>query len=73
MFSGLDQPGFLRDSNFLLPWDIPIPKGSALDPSWPVPSESASGGGRKGGKHRDKRGHKGMRTTNLQNNTDEKF
>ncbi|XP_071805949.1 nonsense-mediated mRNA decay factor SMG8-like [Asterias amurensis] len=55
---GLDQPGFLRDSNFLLPWDIPIPKGSALDPSWPVPSESASGGGRKGGKHRDKRGHK---------------
>ena len=58
--TGLDQTGFLRDTNFLVPWDIPVPKGSTLDGhAWPSPSESG-GGGRKGGKHRDKRAHKGM-------------
>ena len=58
LFTGLDQPGYLRDSNYLLPWDIPVPKGTLLDGrAWPSPSES--GGGRKGGKHRDKRSHKG--------------
>ncbi|XP_022109278.1 protein smg8-like isoform X2 [Acanthaster planci] len=60
---GLEQqPGFLRDCNFLVPWDIPIPKGSALDPSWPVLSDSAGASSRKGGKHRDKRGAKDSNT-----------
>ncbi|XP_033100285.1 protein smg8-like isoform X2 [Anneissia japonica] len=52
---GLEQPGFLRDSNYLLPWDIPVPKGSHLDPSWPAPGET---GGRRGGRQRDKRPHR---------------
>ncbi|XP_038074282.1 protein smg8-like [Patiria miniata] len=54
---GLEQPGFLRNCNFLVPWDLPVPKGSALDPSWPVLSDTG-GSSRKGGKHRDKRGAK---------------
>ncbi|XP_071840984.1 nonsense-mediated mRNA decay factor SMG8-like isoform X2 [Apostichopus japonicus] len=49
---GLDHPGFLREMNFLLPWDIPIPKGSKMDVNWPEPEKAS---GRRGGRNRERK------------------
>ncbi|KAJ8021991.1 Protein SMG8 [Holothuria leucospilota] len=49
---GLDQPNFLRDMNFLLPWDIPIPKGSKMDLNWPELEKTS---GRRGGRNRERK------------------
>uniref|UniRef100_A0ABM0MJ96 Nonsense-mediated mRNA decay factor SMG8 n=1 Tax=Saccoglossus kowalevskii TaxID=10224 RepID=A0ABM0MJ96_SACKO len=56
LVAGLDQPGFLHGSSFLLPWDIPIPSEAKSEQNWPAPSE----GGRRGGKKMDKRAQKDM-------------
>jgi len=38
--TGLDQPGFLHGSNFLLPWDIAVRGGSVDKSKWPLVSEA---------------------------------
>lgn len=51
LFLGLDLPGFLHGSNFLLPWDITV---RVEKEKWPTVGET---GGKKG---KPKRGQKGM-------------
>lgn len=41
MSQGLELPGFLAGSNFLLPWDIPV---KSEPEKWPSVSETFGGG-----------------------------
>lgn len=36
---GLETPGFLPGTNFLVPWDVPVDKAKDDSAQWPVPGE----------------------------------